>query len=237
MKGKESKEAKDAYYKEAKSRVQQVKHDLVSKASFYDKEKISERLHRMILYAVGRQDWYDDRQHRLLNIGLALIAGSGALAVFGANIVTYLPPLSMRFGLVLLLSVLGTGIGLVYSYRRQIARDHPYRKLVDIRSWYFIYTFPSPLKDSLSKKFSRAKQQIEETIEAYRACLNRWLEWSPDQDRFIEEDLEQVFILQLLQRYRYQGVKTMSRTLFYGTCVSATFLVLAILAYAFGWGL
>lgn len=231
MKSKENKEAMNAYFVEAKHRAQEMKRSLVKSASFYDKEKISERLHRMILYAIGRQDWYDDRQHRLLNIGLALIASSVAIATFISATLEYLPLLSKIFGWLTVLCIFGTGLSLVYYYNRQLARDHPYRKVVDTRSWYFIYAFPTKLKDSLSRNFGQAKQQIEQTTDAYRVFMKRWLEYAPDQDRFIEEDLEQVFILQLLQRYRFQAVSIMSKMLYYGICLAAIFTIIAILGY------
>lgn len=221
----------DKYYEQAKNRAQEIKRKIVKETNIYDKDKISERLYRMILYAIGRHDWYEDRLHRLLNIGVAFIAAFVALATFMSAVGSDMTLLSRIFGWIATASVLFTGIGMIYYFNSRIARDHPYRKIVDIRSWYFIYTFPSGLKDSLSRKFHKKRQEIEETIKAYETFLKRWLEYAPDKDRFIEEDLEQVFILQLLQRYRFQAVKTMSRILYCGIWVSVVSAIIAIISH------
>jgi len=233
MRDKTNKERAAEYFKEAKRRAQEMKQNLVKETDFYDKDKISERLYRMILYTIGRHDWYEDRLHRLLNIGVSFIAASVLLATFMSALGLHLTILSLIFGWLTTVSVLCTGVSLVYYYNSRLARNHPYRKIVDIRSWYFIYNFPSGLKDALSKKFDKAKQEVEETIQGYEAFLTRWLEYSRDKNRFIEEDLEQVFILQLLQRYRFQAVKTMSRVLYYGIWVTVLFAIVAILGYIF----
>ena len=227
-------EMKKEFFKEAKKNAQEMKDRLVKSANFYDKEKISERLYRMILYTIGRHDWYDVHQHRLLNIGIAFIAASLALSTFMLAIVSKISLVTQILGSVTVFCIFGTGLILVIYYNRRLARDHPYRKIVDIRSWYFIYNFPSGLKDALSKEFDEAKKQIKETIDAYEVFLRRWLEFSSDQDKFIEEDLEQVFILQLLQSYRYQAVKFMSKILFYGICATILFAFLTIISYVVG---
>ena len=206
----------DKYYEEAKIRAREIKQSLVKGTTLYNKEKISERLHRMILYAIGRHDWYEDRLHRLLNIGVAFVAASVASATFLSAASQSITILTIIFGWLATASVLGTGLFLISYYNSRLARNHPYRKIVDIRSWYFIYNFPSGLRDTLSNEFGKAKQEIEETIQSYQTFFSRWLEYSGEEDRFIEEDLEQVFVLQLLQRYRFQAVKTMSNILNYG---------------------
>lgn len=231
MRDKTNKEREAEYFKEAKRRTQEIKQNLVKETNFYDKDKISERLYRMILYTIGRQDWYEDRLHRLLNIGVAFVAASVALAAFMSEVGTNIATLSMIFGYLAIVSLFCTGISLVHYYSSRLARNHPYRKIVDIRSWYFMYNFPSGLKDALSKKFNKAKQEVEEVIQGYEVFLKRWLEYSRDKDRFIEEDIEQVFILQLLQRYRYQAVKTMSVILYYGIIATAVLAAVAILLH------
>jgi len=136
------------YYEQAKNRAQEIKRKIVKEANIYDRDKISERLHRMILYSIGRHDWYEDRLHRLLNIGVAFIGAFVALATFMSAVDSDITLLSRIFGWLATASVLFTGIGMIYYFNSRIARDHPYRKIVDTRSWYFIYNFPSGLRDS-----------------------------------------------------------------------------------------
>ena len=229
QRGEQSEENK--YYELAKNRAQEIKRKILKEANIYDKKEISERLYRMILYAIGRHDWYEDRLHRLLNIGVAFIAGFVALATFVSVVGSNMTLLSRIFSWVATFGVLVTGMSMVCYFNSRIARDHPYRKIVDIRSWYFIYNFPSGLRDSLSRRFHKKKQEIEETIQAYETFLKRWLEYAPDKDRFIEEDLQQVFILHLLQRYRFQAVKTMSRILYCGIWVIVGSVIVAVFSY------
>lgn len=227
-------EKKEKFFKEAKSRAQEMKSKLVKNTSFYDADKISERLYRMIQYSIGRQDWYDNHQHRMLNIGIAFVAASFALGTFIIAISSNVSLLTSILGGMTALCTLGTGASLIFYYNRGLARDHPYRRIADIRSWYFIYNFPSGLKDTIGKGYKEAKKQVEETINAYEAFLKRWLEYCPDRNRFIEEDLEQVFILQILQMYRYQAVKAMSKILFFGICVIVGFGIASLISYVCG---
>ncbi len=234
MKKEKNKTTESEYFKEAKNRAQEMKCSLLKGATLYDKDKIIERLYRMILYTLGRQDWYDNRMHRLLNIGIAFIATSVALATFMSAVNPHIQLITRIFGWLTTGCIFSIGISLTSYYNSKLARDHPYRKIVDIRSWYFIYNFPSGLKDNISKNFEETKKQVEETIDAYRVFLNRWLEYSSEQDKVIEEDLEQVFILQLLQKYRYQAVKNMSRILYYGIYVTVVLAGVAILGHVSG---
>ncbi len=48
------------------------------------------------------------------------------------------------------------------------------------------------------------------------------------QNGFFKEDLQQVFILHVLQRCRYQNVKRMSKTLFFGMLITLIVFLLAI---------
>jgi hypothetical protein len=231
MKKEDEEKQKKEFFKEAKRRTQQMRNELVNNASFHDADKIRDRLYRMIQYSIGRQDWYDNQQHRMLNIGIAFVAASFALGTFILAISSDVSLLTAILGGLTALCTLGTGASLIFYYNRGLARDHPYRKIVDIRSWYFIYNFPSGLKDEIGQGYEEAKKHVEETIDAYKVFLERWLEYCPDPNKFIEEDLEQVFILQILQRYRYQAVKTMSRMLYYGIWAIVVFGIASIISY------
>jgi hypothetical protein len=192
---------------------------------------VRDRLYRMIDYAVKRQDWYVDQSHRLLQIGLALMASGVAvcalfLKVDGLSFSTFL--LSWFLGV----CPFATGLLLTYLYTRQLELDHPYRKVVDITSWYFAYRFPHPLSPSISKEPAEARAQVEEVAGFITDFFARWLSLAKEELGFLREDLEQVAILMVLQRYRYQQVKTMSTWLFRGLLATGAVFVLLITSYA-----
>jgi hypothetical protein len=122
---------------------------------------VQERLYKMIDYTVKRHDWFVDQCHRLLQIGLALIASGGVIVSLVArldNLTRITQILAWLFGF----SLFGTGLWLVHLYNRYMAREHPYRKVVDINSWIFHYRFPGYRDPNLSKSAETAKRQVQQ---------------------------------------------------------------------------
>lgn len=222
----------EKFFKDAKERAQKLEKDQIEGAKIDPTEEatLRERLYRMIEYGIRRHDWYDDQRHRFLQIGLALMAAGVAICAVFSKLVDLKVPtevISWIFGIV----IFCTGLYLVYLYNKGVARSHPYRKISDIRSWYFVYNFPSGLRDHLSEKPDDAKREVNEVIAGLQVFLDRWLELTKDRLAFIKEDLEQVFILQLLQSYRHQQVKAMSSALYRGLKIAALFLLLVFVSF------
>ncbi len=217
-------------YEQEKKDFAQLKEDIVQLEQMDEdaKQKLSDRLYKMIEYSIGRHDWYDEQRNKLLQLGIAIL---GAAAVISAVVLSLGEKFSLFSGILLWLFVLGlfsTGLLLIINYSSTIGQNHPYRELVDIRSWYFKYSFPSGLKESLSSKKETAKIEIKEVVDAFKNYLTRWVEYATKKDEFIKEDLEQVFILQLLQRYRFQQLKRMSNILKWGLIASCSFLIISL---------
>lgn len=221
------------FFKEAKERAQSLKSKIVAEAGLSDdqRKELQTRLQHMIEYSVSRHDWYDEQRNRFLQIGLALMAAAAAVAAVIIQIIARLPVFTAVLSCLCAVSAFGTGFLMVYLYNKGVARDHPYRKVADIRSWYFAYTFPSGLKDHLSSDPRLAKQEVSEVVDGLERFLNRWFELTKNNHGFLKEDLEQVFILQLLQRYRAQQVKLMSVRLYKGLFLTAILLILSLLSY------
>ena len=223
-------------FAEIRKRAQELEKNAISGAKLDPIQEglIRDRLYRMIEYAISRHDWYDDQRYRFLQIGLALMAaGAALLSAFSALSKTLMISIQAFYCLLAIgIAVFGTGLSLVYLYNKGVARDHPYRKIVDISSWYFAYNFPSGLSDHLSSSQDLAKKQVKESFDCLERFFGRWLQLAKENQGFLKEDLEQAFILLLMQRYRYQQVKQMSSTLFLGM-VTATLLILLTLGVFF----
>jgi len=222
-------------FAEIKAQAQELEKKAISDAKIDQNQEdlIRDRLYRMIEYTINRHDWYDDQRYRFLQIGLALMAaGAALLSAFAAlsktlMISTYVFCCLLCIGI----SVFFTGIFLVYLYNKGVERNHPYRKIVDIRSWYFAYNFPSGLSDHLSSSPDTAKSQVKEACSCLERFFDRWLQLAKEKQGFLKEDLEQAFILLLMQRYRYQQVKKMSSTLFLGMKIATVFILLTLVVF------
>ncbi len=228
-----SQPAPSAPWADEKANTQDRERDSVKNAKLSDQDLtlVRDRLYRMIDYAFKRQDWYVDQSHRLLQIGLALMAsGVAVCALFlkadGLSVPTFV--LSWLLGIF----PFATGLILTYLYSRQLELDHPYRKIVDITSWYFIYRFPRSLALSISSKPAEARAQIEEVASFITVFFDRWLSLAKEDLGFLREDLEQVAILMILQRYRYQQVKTMANWLFRGLLATGAVFLMLVASYA-----
>jgi hypothetical protein len=175
----------------------------------------------MIEYAIHRYDWYVDQTHRLLEMGLALIASG--VAIFALFVkVDGISCRTQVLGWFLGTLPFMTGLILAFFYTYDLQRDYPHRKIVDIRSWYFIYEFPRSLPANLSTDPTAALAEVDTVARNMLHFFHNWLAHTKDHD-FVREDLEQVAILLLLQRYAHQQVTKMTNWLFGG--LAATFLV------------
>jgi len=217
-----------------KGELQQAELSQVAAAKLSDEQLklIQERLYKMIDYTVKRHDWYVDQCQRMLQIGLALIATGGAIAALFAKLES-LPRITQFVAWAFATSFFGTGLVSVHLYNRYLAGDHPYRKVVDIHSWYFAYRFPQRLDPNLSKSPETAKQQVDQEASYIKQYFAKFLTHAKDRVSVIREDIEQVAILLILQRYRAQQTQKMSQWLFNGLKVSALFFVVLIGSYCY----
>lgn len=198
-----------------------------------EKEDLSNRLKEMIDYASGRHDWHDNIRVNLLNIGIGIIGFSLAIASLAAALDGKFSILSKWFLWTFIITIVLTGICVIYRYNKGVSKNHPYRKIVDIRSWYFIYNFSDKLKDHI-KGFTPQKQRaVSKTFISYKKALDRWLEYASEKNAFIKEDFEQVMILQILQSHKRNEGKVMARVIFGGIILSIIPFTLFIVSAVF----
>lgn len=195
---------------------------------------VRERLYRVIEYAIDRHDWYENQRHRFLALSLGLLAVVATLSPVVASLATRIPVILLFSTALALLWIAITGFRMILIYSDLIGPPYPYRTLADIRSWIFRYNFSSHSSTPwLNDNESIATAQVAEIVTAFKHFKSRWLEFAQDPGLFIAEDFEQVFILQLLQKYRADNLKKMTTILINGVYIFLLLLLFSVLIYVF----
>jgi len=212
-----------------------LKDDVRQRAATFKEESlapavIQDRLYKMIDYAVKRFDWYEEQRFKFLQIALAMITVTAGLSGFLANVRTSMTKTALVISFVAIGVLLITGIKLLFLYNALRGITYPYRKIADIRSWFFKYNFDK-LPAALSQDATEASAQIAEVATAYENFTSRWAEYATTDRAFIEEDLQQVFILQLLQAYRRDNLESMHKVLEYGVVIFVGAAALAVFIF------
>jgi len=197
-------------------------------------KNVTDRLDKMIDYAVGRVDYYEDLRHRHLNIGLGLVTGATAIAGFLLKGAAGIPPLAAFLLGVGAVWLLATGTWLIFYYNHTSSPHYVYRAVADIRSWYYAYNLPPGSSKVLSTDQGVAKEQLGAVQDNFAKFLDRWIAWANDGEAFVGEDLEQVFILQFIQGYKNEVVRAMQRKLVIGLTGFSVTIGLALVAWLLG---
>jgi hypothetical protein len=178
-----------------------------------------EKVFRAIDYAIKRHDWYEDQRARIFQIILAI---SGlALTILGffvkdvlKDVPHFLPSYCSIAGFFLIILI--TLSVAVFQYNKELDADRPYRSISDIRFWFFRYNLP--LHSSAGKEIddiqSRAKAVAGERRRFFKRIVENFYS-----DKSLREDLEQLFILQVLQLYKTESLTRLRWLLAYGVLV------------------
>lgn len=196
------------------------------------KDRIQSRLFSMISYAISRHDWYELQRDKFLNIGIGILGASVTASGVAITVQDKIPnkvliPLLLGLGTLLITSMV-----LILKITYFTEQDHPYRKVADIRSWYFKYNIKDELPPKISKNKSIAQLQVSKVIDAYQTFIERWIEYAKNQNKTIEEDIQQVFILQLLQHYRSNDLKKLKNITAAGISISICLLTYTAIIYS-----
>jgi|SRR5215213_486963 len=194
-------------------------------------EAFQDRLYRMIDYGIKRFDWYEEQRFKFLQIALALVTVTAGLSGFLANVRNSLSPLALGLSFGAVATLLFTGIKLMLIYNELRNITYPYTKIADIRSWFFRYNFTNLLPPALSNDSDQSVKEVKEVATAYQTFVERWTEYAKKPKGFVEEDLQQVFILQVLQSYRRQSLERMVTLLNWGVIIFLSFFAVAIFVF------
>ena len=193
------------------------------------RNEISDRLAKMIDYAIKRQDWYEDQRNKTLSLGIALL-GLASFLVAGILSSAVQPMIYFRFSAGLtLISIVGTAGWIIFEYVSGASENYTHRALADIRSWFFAYVIKEPVAKAAITDADRADENREVLIAAWKQFVAGWIDYEKRPDGFIAEDLQQVFILYLFQAMRRRSLRRMITAAYVGAIFIAAFLVPTII--------
>jgi hypothetical protein len=205
-------------YSNVKDTLQQKLGDYFNQLSDDDSaiKEIKERLYKMIDYAVKRYDDYSSQRHRFLVLGVSLIGASATLIGILLSNRFSIPGIAFWLEGIGLLILGFSGAWMIHIYSIYITPEYPYRKIMDIHSWYFKYNFSDSLDYKLSSDSQTANTQVKEVAEQYLGIVESWMEKAHTKNYFLKEDIEQVVILQLLQKYGRDSLEKMKNAMLLG---------------------
>lgn len=194
-----------------------------------DRKEISDRLGKMIDYAIKRHDWYEDQRSKTLSLGLALLGLSGFLVGGLLSQSVESLPFFWAFATLTLLSILITAVWIILQYGWGSQLTYTHRALADIRSWYFAYTIKSDGPDPDIHDADKDEENKIKLIANWEAFLERWSEFRNRKNAFVVEDLQQVFVLFLLQNIKRQSLRDMLKPAYIGGLAIALCLAVTIM--------
>jgi hypothetical protein len=159
-----------------------------------------------INYAIGRHDWYEEQRANIFKNTLTV--GGIVLAALGlySGLQTTPSDLAKLIILGVGLTILAAVVYIVHLYNVELDGDRPYRLISDIRFWYFRYTLHG-LASRIGQKpdFEKiARNELDDRTKYFDAIME--ISTLPN---LIREDIEQLFILHVLQRYKHESVQKM----------------------------
>lgn len=209
----------DEKIKSFKKELQNNEKDIISSSiSKEDEPYFLEKIQNTINYCIGRHDWYESQRGKIFTLTLWAIGISVTLWSIGLERDSIT---SVNFNYSIIISILTSLIFATFEYLIELDNHRSYRLLADIRFWFFKYNFSSEnISDKDDIKIKKAKNVKTQRFE----FMNR-LKENFSKEKSIREDLEQIFILQILQNSKHQSLKRLKNILAFSLIIFALHLV------------
>jgi hypothetical protein len=213
---------------------QEIGEKLVQAANLSDSQRkdVSDRLAKMIDYAIKRQDWYEDQRNRALSLGVALLGLASFLVGGLLNVQAGSMCYFRVFGCLTLLSIVATAGAIILEYGIGATESYTHRSLAGIRSWFFAYVVNQTVTEAALDDIKKRAANRSILVDAWKNFVTGWLEYQRNPTGFVAEDLQQVFILYLFQAMRRSSLRRMTNAAKYGAMVIAFFLTATIITAA-----
>jgi hypothetical protein len=160
-----------------------------------------EKLSHAIDYAIGRHDWYEDQRSRMFQTILAVLTFT--LAAAGVSLKestsTWVSYSAIGFFIISIIALVRGA----FLYNKELDADRPYRRISNIRTWYFRYNLPKHSSDL--EKGSDVLANAQAVADERKRFAARIVD-NFDAVKSTREDMEQLFILHVLQRYKSESL-------------------------------
>lgn len=199
---------------------------------------MAERLADMRKYAVERHDYYERYRNQYLAVGLAMLPLSFAIGGFILSFIDTakvdLPWAAVAGVGVLCFAV--TGLMVVFAYIDGTSPNYCYRKVARVRSWYHAYSGLAGVGDADHLCPDAIKREMVGFADALEQFGGSWIESMKASWRPVAEDIEQVFILFLLQSVKRRQVRWLAGCVKWGMSIGSVLLLVGFIQLAFGIG-
>jgi len=188
-----------------------------------DKDWISQRVDELILYAIGRSDYYEDYRTRYLTLSAELLAFSVAFLSLVRSFVSPLPILILFGAALLLLMCL---LNLLLYLKESVYPDYVHRSVSDV-PWYYRYNL-NRWKEKGKYVGKEDDQKKKYLLDLYDNIIKRV---SDTKEKAIKQDIEQLTILFVITAYKVKFSERMQRILTFGLVSFGIFSLLQLVLF------
>lgn len=199
-------------------------------------EAMAKRLADMRKHAVERHDYYERYRNQYLAVGLALLPLSFAIGGFVLNFInTAKVDVIWAAGAAAgVITFILTGLAVVFRYVGGTSPNYCYRKVAKAVSWYHAYVDVAGVGDANRLCPDQVRKEVCGFAKALREFGDTWIGAMTDAWRPYAEDLEQVFILFMLQSEKRRQVRSLALCVKWGMSIGAFLLLVGLVMLAFG---
>lgn len=196
---------------------------------FSEKDSVKEefeyfvkKVSKAIDYCISRHDWFEEQRGKVFSQFVAIFSSALAIVAVMSRIEAFDSCVEKTILGGLLTVMIFSLFRISMVYHSELNADRDYRYISDIRFWFFRYNLPEK-----SKSNSDPKEAVEDVSGQRFNFFERVLD-NYNIENSIREDLEQLFILHVLQRHKQESLTKMQWALSSFIIFGALQLVLLI---------
>ena len=201
-------------------------------------EAIAKRLADMRKHATERHDYYERYRNQYLAVGLAMLPLSFAIAVLTLNFVNAAGvalPRATVAGLGVFAFIV-TALAVLYTYIQGTSVNYCYRDVARTWSWSHGYEGLAGAGDADRLCPERRREDRIAFAKALRQFGDEWIAFMGSPWRPLAEDIEQVFILFVLQGVARRQVQHLATIVKWGATAGVLLLLVGLVLLGIGIG-
>lgn len=185
-------------------------------------EYFVKKVSKAIDYCISRHDWFEEQRGKVFSQFIAIFSSALAIVAVMSRIEAFDSLVEKTILAGLLIVMIFSLFRISVVYHSELNADRDYRYISDIRFWFFRYNLPEK-----SKSNSDPREAVEDVSDQRVNFFERVLD-NYNVEKSIREDLEQLFILHVLQRHKQESLTKMQWALSSFIIFGALQLVLLI---------